>query len=51
MDRKIRSLQDSKEIIEPFHSELVQCIEKGFNDFMKVRVCNKINHSLAGFIT
>lgn len=36
MDRKIRSLQDSKEIIKPFHSELVQCIQKGFNDFIKV---------------
>lgn len=36
MNRKIRSLQDSKKIIEPFHSELVQCIEKGFNDFIKV---------------
>ena len=36
MSRKIRSLQDSKDIIEPFHSELVQCIQKGFDDFIKV---------------
>lgn len=37
MSRLIRSLHDSKEIIEPFHSELVKCIEKGFFDYLKIR--------------
>lgn len=36
MKRKIHSLQNSKDIIEPFHSELVQCIQKGFDDFVKI---------------
>lgn len=45
MDRKIRSLKESQEIIEPFYSELVQCIERGFKDF------TKINEFVSGEIT
>ena len=37
MSRLIRSLHDSKEIIEPFHSELVKCIEKAFFDYLKIK--------------
>jgi hypothetical protein len=37
MSRLIRSLQDSREIIEPFHTELVKCIEKGFFEYIKIR--------------
>ena len=48
MNRKIRSLQESKEIIEPFHTELVQCIEKGFNDFIKVN--EFVNNDITPFV-
>ncbi len=41
MSRIIRSLSDAKDIIEPFHTELVNCIEKGFYDYIQIR--EKVN--------
>ena len=30
-------MHDSKQIIEPFYSELVKCIEKAFFDYLKIK--------------
>lgn len=37
MEREIRTLENAKEIIEPYHKELVKCIQKGFDSYIALK--------------
>lgn len=37
MERQIRTLENAKDIIQPFHIELVKCIQKGFDSYLEIK--------------
>lgn len=37
MERKLRTLEQSRKIIEPIYEELVKCVQTSFNDYLRLK--------------